>query len=158
VAGTGRELGPKVGDRDWILPDWGDPRHVVAVLVEGVANDYRIVSADAAELAKDPEHARWTQLVGVDARVRDETISGHWLFVRSTRDARRFRVLRYDLDKPAAAPVVVVAQQRGVIESIQGTADGLYYVMRTGSSSELYHLPAAGGKPQRVSLPFTGAV
>jgi len=158
VAGAGRDFGPRVSDRDWILPDLGDPRHVVAVLVEGVANDYRIVSADAAEVAKDPAHARWTQVVGLDARVRDETVSGHWLFVRSTKDAPRFRVLRYDLDKPAAAPVVMVEQQRGVIETIQGTADGLYYVMRTGSTSELFHLAAEGGRPERVSLPFTGAV
>jgi len=158
VAGAGREFGPPVGDRDWVAVDTGDARHVVVSTVEGVSNDYRAWVADAAALAKDPAHAAWTPVFGLDAQVRGYAAAGHWLHVLSRRDAPRLRVLRYDLDRPSAPPVQLVAQQRGVIEDMRASSDGLYYTVRTGATAELFHLAPGAKTAERTALPFHGAV
>ncbi len=160
VAGAGAAYGPKVGDRDWMFADTSDPRHVVIGLLQGVSASQRLWVASTADVAKDPANARWTPFVDTDAQVRDSAITGHWLFARTVKDTPRSRILRYDLDHPGVAPVEAVAQQRGVIEGLQGAADGLYYTVRTGSIGELFHLPLradAKAPPERVALPFEGA-
>ncbi len=160
VAGADAAFGPKVGDRDWMNPDLDDPRHVVVTLAQGVSANARVWVASLDDVAKDPRHAAWTQRIDTDAEVRDTTITGHWLIARTVKATPRSRLVRYDLDRPAAAPVEVVPQQRGVIEGLAGASDGVYYTVRTGSVGEVFHLPPPGdGKAsvQRVSLPFEGA-
>ena len=160
VAGSGEAFGPKIGERDWMASDTGDKRHVVVMLSQGVSSNVRVWVGAAGDVSADPQHAAWTLLVEADAQVRDATISGHWLFARSVQGTPRSRIVRYDLDHPGVAPVEVVAQQRGVIEGMQGTADGLYYTVRTGSIGEVFHLPVHGdarARPERVTLPFEGA-
>ncbi|MEP6504200.1 MAG: prolyl oligopeptidase family serine peptidase [Betaproteobacteria bacterium] len=160
VAGAGEAFGPKVGDRDWVASDMGDKHHLVVMLSQGVSSSLRVWVTAANDVSTDPAHAAWTPLIDTDAQVRDVTISGHWLFARTVKGTPRSRVVRYDLDHPGTAPIEVVAQQRGVIEGMQGTADGLYFTVRTGSVGGVFHLPVHGdasGRPERVSLPFEGA-
>ncbi len=159
VAGAGAAVGPPIGERDWVIPDTSDPRHVVLALAQGVSSDLRIYVAASDQVAQDAAHATWKQVATLDAKARDSSIFGHYLFSRTVKDAPRYRIVRFDLDRPGSAPVAVVAQQRGVIEEQQGAADGLYYTVRTGSTAELFHLPQDGRRaPERVALPFTGAV
>ena len=158
VAGAGQAFGPPVGDRDWAYADTSAPRHVVMELVQGVSDDLRVYVADTADVLKDPAHATWRPVVPKSARVRDLAVTGHALYARTVDGAPRSRIARYDLDKPGAAPVAVVAQQRGVIESVQGAADGLYYTVRTGPTAALFHLKPGAKAAERVALPFSGAL
>jgi prolyl oligopeptidase len=127
-------------------------------MAEGVNGNVRLYAAPLAQLGR-PDTA-WTPVVRETDRVRGYSAVGNFLYLRTASEASRFRVLRLDLRNPQAAPVQVVAQQTGVIDSVDAAADGLYVVVREGATSRLFVQPLDGDFAQahEVVLPHQGAV
>jgi prolyl oligopeptidase len=151
-------------ERDWVWLDANSsPDFQLAFASEGVSNNLRIWARPQADLAGRGARLPWKQIVDESAEVRGASIWRHFLFVRTFKGASRYRVLRYDLRRPDAPAVELIAQGTGVIEHIGAAADGLYAVMRTGSLSELIYVPHGTGdttpqSPRSLALPFAGAV
>jgi prolyl oligopeptidase len=161
LIGFGLDQGPEVRAKDWVFTDpRSAARWTVAVRFEGIGSQARIAVAPSAELQRDPAHAHWRALLDSSAGVDNTGLHDHWLYARSFVDAPRYHLLRYDLAHPGAKPVEVVPQARGVIDGFTVAADGLYYVVRTGSLSEVWRLPhgAKAAQAQRLPLPYAGAV
>jgi len=149
--------GPEIrkGDWPWIEEAPGSP-FLVALRTEGTAGILRIAVLPARELGL-PEPA-WKDVVQETDRVRGACVDGKHLFVRTFQEASRFRILRYDLSKPGAAPVEVVPSQKGVIEQMSVGADGLYVVVREASASRVFRLPRGkAGVLEPIRLPYSGA-
>ncbi|UUZ55864.1 hypothetical protein LP419_10480 [Massilia sp. H-1] len=90
--------------------------YAVLMLADGVGGLPRIYVQPREQLGKPG--AQWREVIGEAAKVRRTTHSGKWLYGRSFDGAARYRVLRWDLSRPEAAPVEAVPQQTGVIEDI----------------------------------------
>jgi prolyl oligopeptidase len=104
--------------------------------------------------------ARWRQVVSKDDQAAEIWPAGGWLYVRTSKDAPRFRVVRMRLDAPdiARAEVVVPAGE-SVVTGIRGAKDALYVVRRDGATQSLWRLPHTPGPAlERIALPFEGAV
>jgi prolyl oligopeptidase len=160
VIGVGMPWGVEVRDKDWVSLDAASsPTWTLAQRSEGVHSSVRIAVARSDSLRKDPQHAAWLSMFDAKAGIEGVGIADHWLYARTFAEAPRYRVLRYDLTHPDQAPVTVVPQQAGVIDAITAAADALYFLVRSGATTELWRLPH-GAKPeaaQRVALPFVGA-
>ena len=104
--------------------------------------------------------ARWQQVVTLDDKATGLAIGGGYIYVRTSKGAPRFQVVRMPLASPDLAKAqVVVPTGESVITDIQAARDALYVVRRDGATQSLWRLPhAQGAKPSKVALPFEGAV
>ena len=161
LMGWGETFGPDVHAKDWVYVDpVSSGEFTVVSQNEGIGTDARVSVARTADLLRDPRHTRWTPLLNADAHVRGYGTIGRFIYTRTFDQASRYRVLRHDMSRPSSPPVEVVPQQGGVIDAVAVAKDGIYYLVRTGSISELFRL-RHGAKPgtgERVSLPFEGSV
>ncbi len=161
LMGFGEKFGPEIRAKDWVYVEpASSAKYTVASVAEGIGSNGRALFALTADLAKDPTTTRWRELFGVSADVTGGGTLGHYFYTRTFNGASRYRIMRYDLDKPAAAAVEVVPQQKGVIDEMTIAADGVYFVVREGSVTDLYRLRHTGkpSSPEKVALPFVGAV
>ncbi|TDP72268.1 prolyl oligopeptidase family serine peptidase [Roseateles toxinivorans] len=109
--------------------------------------------------------ARWRLVVSRADEVIAASMAEGNIYLLSTRDAPRGRVLRLSLKDPVLArATVVVPQGEGVIVSIAAARDALYLTRRSGVQVVLNRLPHAAAPPaahnplQRVELPVEGRV
>ncbi len=104
--------------------------------------------------------AKWRQVARAEDRVVEAWPAGGYLYLRTSKDAPRFRVLRVPLAQPDLAKAeVVVPAGDSVITGIRAARDALYVVRRDGATQSLWRLPHVP-KPvlERVALPFEGRV
>jgi prolyl oligopeptidase len=161
LAGYGLAHGLEVREKDHLRSDAsGSTRWTVVGRAEGLAGPMRVSVAESAQLERDPAHTTWTPVFGEDEGIDDYAVVGHWLYARTALDAPRYRLWRYDLDRPTSPPIEIVPQQDGVIDALAVAQDGLYFVVRTGTVGALWMVPhgAAPGTARRVDLPFPGTV
>lgn len=132
----------------------------VAVVFHGVSN-YRslYVTGQAALLAGKPQ---WRKVFGAEDRVIDVASHGGWAYLRSAKDAPRYKVLRMKLPEAdfAKAEVLVPAGAE-VITAIGAAPEGLYFTRRAGAAKKLLRLAhgtADAAKAQAIALPFEGNV
>jgi prolyl oligopeptidase len=150
---------PAARANDWpfLLLSAGSP-YAVGVLSEGVNSPARLFVTERAKLGSAAPG--WRAVTEDKDGVRDYAAAGSWLYVKSFVGASRFHILRYDLSAPGTPAVEVVPEQAGVIEQLGAAQDGLYYVVRQSSASEIFHLPHRAGpeRARRLPLPYAGAV
>ena len=153
--------GAHVGEKDWVYTDPSSTaRYTYAAFSAGVSANLRLSAVRTSELARDATRARWFTVFGDDAGVRGGAQFGSWVYARTFVGASRYRIVRYDVDHPDVPPVEIVPQQRGVLEDMTSSADGLYYTVRTGSVMELFRVghTATPAVPVKVALPFVGSI
>ena len=105
-------------------------------------------------------NASWRRVVSLADRVGDVAIAGGYIYVRTSKSSPRFTVLRMPLAKPDLATAeVVMAASESVITELGGARDAAYVVRRDGATQSLWRIAhTAGAKPERIALPFEGAV
>lgn len=160
ILGWGAGFGPAVDEKDWVMTDPASaPGYLLAFLQKGVSANTRVTFATEKAVARDASTAPWTTLIDDADAVRGVAAFGRWVYALTYKDAPRYRVVRYDLDKPKAPPIEVHAQQPGVVESIAAAADGLYVVVRNASITNIVRIPHGlrTGRTVPVALPFPGA-
>jgi prolyl oligopeptidase len=132
-------------------------RYVAAVVVNGVQRELRIHVAPVASLdgAKTP----WTAVTTRDDDVNDFALSGDDLYLMSHKGTPRYKLLRTPLSKPDVATAqVVLPAGNAVLTGVVGAADAVYVRKMNAGMSELWRLPRATGKPERVALPYAGDI
>lgn len=104
--------------------------------------------------------ARWRQVVRLEDKVGGVAFSGDWLYLRSSRDAPRFKVIRVPLAAPDLAEAeTVVAPGAAVVVSIAGARDRLYVTRRDGVTLSLTRVSNdAAAALQPIALPVEGNV
>ncbi len=104
--------------------------------------------------------AKWRQVVSKEDQAAEIWPAGGYLYVRSSKGAPRFRVVRMPLDAPDMAKAqVVVPASESVVTGIRGARDALYVVRRDGATQSLWRLPhVAQPTLERIALPFEGSV
>ena len=104
--------------------------------------------------------ARWRQVVELKDKVSGLTFGGGSIYLRSSRDAPRYQVLRMPIEGADIAQAqVVVPPSQGVITGIAAARDGLYFTRRDGATLSLWKLPhAKQAQAESIALPFEGNV
>ncbi len=132
---------------------------LVAALVNlGVDRNRLLYLADLDAAMRG--EAKWRKVVDASDRVAEAEIRDGWIYLRSAKDAPRYRVLRLPLASPDIAKAeVVVPESRSVIVSLSAARDGVYVTQRDGVALSLARLDADGARGlQPVALPITGNV
>lgn len=147
----------KSRENDWLFVSVSETApHVVLTARDGVGGLLRAYVQPRDQFGKPG--VPWREVFAESHKVRSYAHSGKWLYGRTFDGASRYRILRWDMSRPDAAPVEVVAQQAGVIEELDAASDGLFYVVRTGAVSELFAMPHGAGKARKVSMPVQGSI
>src|SRR5213078_4317893 len=104
----------------------------------------------------------WQKVCDVEDDVVDFTPRGDDIYLLTHKDASRFKVVRTSLTHPDPAQAeVVVPPGDAVIQGITLAQDALYVQVLDGGVGRLLRVPFVGsgiGTPERVPLPFDGAV
>ena len=104
--------------------------------------------------------AKWRSVATADDKVANIAVGGGYFYLRSAKDASRFKVLRMSVAHPelASAKTVIPAGE-GVITGIVAARDALYVTRREGATIRLLRVShAEQARVEPVSLPFPGNV
>jgi prolyl oligopeptidase len=132
-------------------------KHVVAIVFNGVQRELRLHVAPIAALdgAKTP----WTTVTAREDDVTDWALVGDDLYLMSHRGAPRYKVLRTPIAKPDVKTAsVVLPAGNAVVTGLASAADAVYVRKMNAGMSELWRLPRATLKPERLALPFLGDI
>lgn len=104
--------------------------------------------------------ADWKPVLTLADQASDVAIAGGYIYVRTPKRAPRFEVLRMPIAHPDIAKAeVVFPASESVIIQMGAAKDALYVVRRDGATQSLWRIEhKSGAKPQRVPLPFDGAI
>lgn len=132
-----------------------------AIVSLGVERNRLLFLSDLAGAIRGD--AQWRKVVDVTDEVSNVAYTDGWLYLRSSKGAPRYKVLRMPLARPDIGKAeTVVAPGSSVIVNLAGARDGLYFTQRDGATLSLARLTSAGaGMPLRrepITLPFAGNV
>jgi prolyl oligopeptidase len=132
-----------------------------AIVSLGVERNQMLLLAELAGAMRGD--AKWRKVVDTSDQISNFAYSNGWLYLRSSKGAPRFKVLRMPLDAPEIAQAeTVIAPGSAVVVGIAGARDGLYVTQRDGPTLSLSHIaPTPAGAPLKrtpIALPFAGNV
>jgi len=124
---------------------------------EGLS-DCTFYVAPRSELA-NPATCPWTKVADVQDGVTGFAVSGESLYLLTSRDAPRSRVVAVPFSHPALAQArVILPESQAVIEAIAVSGDYLLARDLDGGIGRLRRVPLAGGGPKHVPLPVQGSI
>ena len=129
-----------------------------AVVADGVKRELSLYVAELAAVLDGK--AQWKRVFGEDAKIVGASVGGGWLYLKTSADAPRFKVLRLPLsalDLGLAETVIPAGDD--VVVGIGAAKDALYVTQRQGPLTRLLRVPHAKAfEPAAVALPFAGHV
>ena len=131
---------------------------VAAVIFHGVSPNRSMYLADRdAFFAGRP---KWRKVLDPADQVNEVETGGGFLYVRTSKDAPRFKVMRMTLpDADLSRATTLVAHGDNVVTAMKSALDGLYVTRREGAAKRLMrvkHEEAAA--PVEVAMPFDGNI
>lgn len=98
----------------------------------------------------------WRRLIGPDDAVTDAVLSGETVYAVSQKQASRRELLAYAAG--GGEPRRVLPAGELVLQRLAVSGDAVYLKALDGGVSRLYRVPAGGGAPSLVALPFDGTL
>ena len=135
-----------------------DSPWMVGLVLHGDLKEHLVYIAPKSALT-DPASIPWRQVASVDDAITGFAFTGDTLYLLTHRNAPRYQVVAVPLDAPdIARATVVVPQSDVVLQDVRVAGDYLLVREMHGGISGLMRVPRAGGVPEPVSLPETGAI
>ncbi len=130
-------------------------KHALATLYDGVNNDVAYyVAPRAAALAG---RARWTLVAKLADQVQAARLHGDTLYLITTLDAPRHKLMAVDLRAPQKPWRTVVPPSDRVVTGMAPARDALYVEVREGNVKKLLRVAHAPGSTREVALPQAGS-
>ena len=135
----------------------GEP-YVAAFVYHGVSRNRSLYLADRKGVLEGKP--AWRKVFDQSALVESATAASGYIYVKTAKDAPRYRVVRMPLAAPDLDKAeTVIAAGDGVVGDIAAAREGLYMTRREGVVKRLYRIAyGAGAAPQAMSLPLEGTV
>jgi prolyl oligopeptidase len=146
---TGRDF-PKIAEVS--LEKAENSGWIVATVANGDGGDFK-------HLVRNPD-GKWTQITRFEDSIKAAKPGrDNALYLMSTRNAPRGKVLRLTLDSPELSNAkVVIPEQKGVVQEIAPDDDGLYITELIGGPSALYHFRNGSTHGKEIqTLPISSA-
>jgi len=159
VAVFGIGVSPTVGagpdDFASAAVDPGSP-YAVGVLDEGVRRELVVFVASKADL--DSGKAAWTKVAGLEDQVTDLALHGDRIFLKTHKDAPRFKIVEVDARHPDFATArVVIPPGDWVVEHLSAAQDALYVQSLEDGLGRITRVGWDGAKSE-VPLPLDGTL
>ena len=103
--------------------------------------------------------AKWRQLVEVKDKAASISFTPDAMYLRTSSDAPRYKVMRVMLANPDLAKAeTIVAPGRDVVVSLAAAQDALYVTSRRGVTTTLLRVGhRSGARAEEVALPVSGS-
>jgi len=133
-------------------------RYAIGELDNGVARNSAYYIAAVNSIGKP--NPVWRKIADFADGVNQVMVHGDDLYLRTYKDAPRFKVVRLDARKPdLASAEIVVPPGEAVITYIDAAQDAMYVELNDGGIGRLLRVPyGPAPKVERVALPFDGSV
>ncbi len=155
--GVSSHVKTDVADTPLVATDPGSP-YAFGFVVSGTQDgaDLYLVPTTSVGNPETP----WRKVYGVKDSVTRCEVHGDHLYLLTHKNAPRFKIVRTKLSNPDFLHAeVVMAPGQAVIKDIVAAADALYVQLVDGAIGRLLRIPyEAIGTPQKVPLPFDGAI
>ncbi|MDQ6694367.1 MAG: prolyl oligopeptidase family serine peptidase [Chloroflexota bacterium] len=139
-----------------VLPaetDW-----MLGALLHGVQREVTLYAALRSGLS-DPANCHWTLVCDVPDAISAFAVAGDTIYLRTHKDAPRFKIISTSLRAPdLAGAELVVPESAAVIEDLKVVGDALIVRDMDGGLARLRRIPLGGGTPEPVRLPFSGSI
>jgi prolyl oligopeptidase len=135
------------------VSDW-----MLGVVRHGDRNELTIYAAPRAALS-EPATCPWIKIADVDDAIAGYAFVGDTIYLRTHKEAPRYKVIATSLGNPDLAyATVIVPESQVVIEDI--LVAGEYLVTRDldGGIGRIRRVPLSGGEPEAISLPIEGTI
>ena len=131
---------------------------VTAIVADGVKREWTLYVAELAAVLEGK--ANWKRVFGEEDRIVGVSIGGGWMYLKSSAEAPRYKVLRMPLaDLELLRAETVIAAGDDVIVEMGAAKDALYVTQRQGPVTRLLRVPHTTlVQPAQVALPFAGYV
>ncbi len=159
VFGANVSMGVEVGRDDYPflmispLSDW-----LIGLVVHGDLEEQSIYAAPRSAL-NDPTTIPWKKICDVEDAVAGYELIGDTIYLRTHKDAPRYKVIATSLQQPDVAnATVVVPESKAVIEAIKVAGDYLLLDELDGGIGRLRRVKRSGGEPEAIPMPFEGSI
>jgi len=133
--------------------DW-----VIARIEHGDRLEVTLYAAPIDGLS-DPATCPWQKIVDIEDEVADHALAGDTIYLRTHRDAPRFKVIAVELNQPDPTRArVIVPETEGVITQILAVGDALLTLDRLGGVARMRRVDRETGAISSVELPFAGSI
>ena len=134
-----------------------DSHYGFGSVVHGVQNEVTLFCSPIETLMQGKPS--WTKICDVDDGVVSFDVRGNDLFLRTHKDAPRFKIIHVDLQHPDIAKADVVVPQSDLVLRKVGTAKDALYVQATQTGiGRVLRVVYGQSESQQIQLPFAGAV
>jgi prolyl oligopeptidase len=136
---------------------------VLGVAVHGVLSELTIFALPSLNKLKDPAKANWIKIADVEDGVTGYAVKGDTIFLKTHRDALRYKVIATSLAEPDLARAeLVIPPSQSVIEQIFISGDYLLSRDLEAGLGKLRRVKlsntGAEGAPETIELPFKGTL
>ena len=134
-----------------------DSKYAIAKIKHGDAREIAVYTAPINTLLK--KDIPWVKVCGFDDEVNNYAVHGNYIYLRTAKDAPRFKVVRTSLSKPNFSRAkVVIEKSDQVVENIVAAKDALYAGMIDGGFNRIARLGYdKGAMPKLLELPNNAA-
>ncbi len=107
----------------------------------------------------DPAACPWQKIADIEDEVADHALAGDTIYLRTHRDAPRFKVIAVELNQPDPTRArVIVPETEAVITQILAVGDTLLTLDRLGGVARMRRVDRETGAISSVELPFAGSI
>ena len=128
-------------------------QHAIAKIKHGDAREIAVYAAPINTLLK--KDIPWVKVCGFDDEVNDYAVHGSDIYLRTAKDAPRFKVVKTTLNKPDFSKAIDVIQKSDlVVDNIFTAKDALYAGIIDGGFNRIARLEYTNGaKVKMLDLP-----
>jgi len=123
--------------------------------------DLREISIYAAlrKMLSDPANCKWTKIADVDDAVTEYAFISDTIYLKTHKDAPRYKVIATSLEHPDLAhATVIVPESDVVIEDIRIAGEYLLTADLDGGIGRLRRVKLSSGQAEHLRLPFDGTI
>ena len=133
-----------------VLPPGSE--HVMGQIKHGDANQLTLYAAPLSTIATS--NTPWRMVCDVSDSVTSYAIHGDQVYLCTSRNAPRFRVVRTELDSPQFASAdEVIPATNAVVRGITATKDALYVSTLSGGMNQIVRVDYETATPSRMQYP-----
>lgn len=133
-----------------VLPSGSE--HVVGQIKHGDSRQLTLYSAPLSTIATS--NTPWQQVCARTDSVIDFAIHGNQMYLCTSRNAPRFRIVRTDLNSPEFASAdEVLPPMKAVVRGVTAAKDALYVSTLSGGMNQLVRIDYETGTPTRMNYP-----
>jgi prolyl oligopeptidase len=136
---------------------WPNSRYAIGFVADGVTRNFKYYIEPMEALG--PSQSAWHQFADFSDKIAAVAVHGDALYLLTSKDAARFKIVRTDARRPDlnSADVVVPASD-AVVQQMIAAEDAVYVQVLDGGINRIQRVPyGPNPRVETVALPFEGS-